>query len=153
MKTLITLAALMLASCFSGAQTTPFTQSSNQFCTFQDYAFVPGVITHRFTCSVIPATVNGTVNVYQSFYADLSPNVDNTGGTLIGQFWIDSSTRIDVTGTYAGSLDSGTSATITSTHLEWATGHVDSVYGTHQVGCGRNCVRTKRYLIAGSGLE
>lgn len=135
---------------------TSFTQQSNQFCSFQKYSGNPAI--NRFTCSVIPTdqTNPDGSQAFQSFYADLTPNSDNTGGTFTGQIWLNRVTQVDFTGTYFGSIapfPAQTVATITGLSGTWTTGNVTSTFGTHSVGCGRNCTRIKTYLSSGSGVE
>lgn len=150
MKLILPLLAFLTVS----ASATEFTQQANQFCTFQKYS---GSI-NRFSCGVIPTdqTNPDGSQAFQSFYADLTPNADNTGGTFVGKIWLDRVTLVDFSGTYFGTIapfPSETTAMITSLSGSWTTGNVSSVFGTHSVGCGRNCVRTKTYLMAGSGTE
>ena len=154
MKYLIALLIAFVSLNASGQ--TAFTQSSNQFCTFQKYSGNP--IINRFSCGVIPTdqTNPDGSQAFQSFYADLTPNADNTGGTFTGQIWLDHVTLVDFSGSYFGSIapfPAQTTATITGLSGTWETGNVTSVFGTHQIGCGRNCLRTKTYLVSGSGQE
>src|SRR5882724_5509636 len=152
MKTLF--AAFVLLA--GAAASTPFIQQSNQFCTFQKYSGDP--VINRLSCSLIPTDqTNGDGSqVFQSFYADLVPNADNTGGTFTGTIWLDRVTLVDFSGTYFGSIapfPATTTATITSLSGSWSTGNVTSVFGSHEIGAGRYGKRTVRYLVSGSGVE
>lgn len=157
-KTLFSIILTALLAVAASAQSTPtnFTQDSNQFCTFQKYSGNP--VINRFSCGVIPTdqtNLDGS-QAFQSFYVDLTPNDGNTGGTFVGQIWLNKTTLVDFTGTYFGTIapfPAQTVATITGLSGSWDTGSVTSTFGTHNVGCGRNCTRVKTYLRSGSGVE
>lgn len=141
-------ALILIASAFAGT----FSQGPNQSCAYNTYV-ISGQIVHRFGCSVIPTdqTYADGSQVYQAFWADMTANAGNTGGTFTGGLWLDRSTFVNFSGTYAGSLYSNTSATIAGLQGTWVTGNVTTVFGTHIIGGGRYGTRTVRYVVAGSG--
>ncbi len=134
-------ALVLIASAFG----TTFTEQSNQFCTYHAYV-INGVNVDRYTCTVIPAAMSDGATTDQAFYADMTPNADDSGGTFAGQFYIDSYTVVSFSGGYTGPKTAPTGLTGT-----WDNGNVTIVFGTHIIGAGRYGPRTVRYLMAGSG--
>lgn len=143
------IAALILSA---SAFAVTFTQGPNQSCAYNTYV-ISGQLVHRFGCSLIPTDqtyVDGSP-VYQSFWADMTANADNSGGTFTGGLWLDRATLVNFTGTYTGNLISNTSATILGIQGGWGSGNVTSAFGVHQIGGYRGSKVSTRYLMAGSG--
>ena len=138
------LAALILTA---SALAATFTEQSNKFCTYRELV-INGQNVSRFSCEVIPATLDTGAVVTQDFYIDMAPNADNTGGTFTGQFYVDAATIVDFSGNYTGSL--GTPQSMNGT---WAGGFVGATFGVHRVGNGTRYqpYRYMRYVVAGSG--
>ena len=147
--TALPIAALILSA---SAFAVTFTQGSNQSCAYNTYV-ISGQLVHRLSCSLIPTdqTYSDGSQVYQGFWADMSANADNSGGTFTGGLWLDRSTLVNFSGTYTGSLYTNTQATITGVQGTWNSGNITSVFGLHQIGGYRGSKVTTRYLVAGSG--